>query len=132
MTGGLEEIDGHIHPEGWQPPEPPPGSRLPIAEIRKQMAARALPIADMRDRSTVNDIRLAITLRPGANAQAVQAQLARLHALSIDQAAQFPAPLADLLRSWVTTHQKEDITASLNRFEAAVQADRLDQQARWE
>ena len=37
---------------------------------------------------------------------------------------QFPVPLADLLRSWVASHRNEDITAGLNRFEAAIQADR--------
>ncbi len=121
-----DEISGHFRTEGWQPPSLPPG--LPIAEIRERMAARALPIAHMRDDSSENDIRLAITLRPGAAPQAVQAQLARLDALGTDLAAQFPAPLADILRSWVATDQHEDIAASLDRFEAAVQADRLDQQ----
>jgi hypothetical protein len=88
-----------------------------------------VPIADMRDESTEVDVRVAITLRPGADPLAVQAQLARLDALGADMAAQYPAPLADLLRSWVSTHQDEDITASLNLFEAAVRAGRLGQQA---
>lgn len=90
------------------------------------MAARALPIASIRDESREDDMRLAITLRPGADPQAVQARLVRLHALAADLPSQFPAPLADLLRSWVATHRHEDITASLNQYEAAVQADRQD------
>lgn len=126
-----EEISGHIRPVGWQPSEPPPGSLLQrgFAEARERLMAKALPIAYMSDESRENDIRLEITLRPGADPQAVQAQLAGLGALGTDTAAQFPAPLADLLRSWVTTRRHEDITASLNLFEAAVRADRLDLQA---
>jgi hypothetical protein len=121
-----KRIDDQIRPEGWEPPEPPPGIK-PSAEARQRLAAQALPIAYMGDESSEDDIRLAITLRPGADPQAVQAQLARLHALAIDRAAQFPAPLADLLRYWVATNGQEGITASLNRFESAIQADRLDQ-----
>jgi hypothetical protein len=118
-----EEISGHIRPVGWQPSEPPPGIGLRLtAEDREQMAARALPIADMRDESTEAGVRLAITLRPGADPLAVQAQLARLDALGADMAAHFPAPLADLLRSWVAAHRHEDIAASLDRLEAAVRA----------
>ncbi len=120
-----DEIRSKILPEGWRPPEPPPGSRLRLGpEIRERTAARALPIAHMRDESKQSDIRLEISLRPGADPQAVQAQLARLDALGTDHAAQFPAPLPDLLRSWVATHRHEDIAASLNQLEAAAQADR--------
>jgi hypothetical protein len=61
----------------------------------------------------------------------VQAQIARLYAFATDLTAQFPAPLADLLRAWVAAHRREDITTSLHQFEAAVRADRHDQQARW-
>jgi len=86
--------------------------------------ARALPIAETRDESKGDDIRVAIMLRPGADPRAVQAQLARMDALSIDWPAQFPVSLADLLRSWVASHRHEDITTGLNRFEAAIQADR--------
>lgn len=118
-----KEISRHIRPVGWQPPEPPPGIGLRLtAEDRERIAAGALPIADVRDESTEVDVRLAITLRPGADPLAVQAQLARLDALGADMAAQHLAPLADLLRSWVAVHRHEDIAASLNLFEAAVQA----------
>jgi hypothetical protein len=119
------EIDAQIQPEGWQPSEPPPGTGLRLGpEIRQQIAARALPIAEMRDESTEDDVRLAITLRPGADPSAVQEQLNRLHALAADRPAQFPAPLPELLRTWVATHRHEDITASLNRFQAAAKSDR--------
>jgi len=122
------EISSQIRPEGWQPPGPPPGSRLRLGpETREQMAARALPIAQMHNESRQNDVRLAITLRPGANPQAVQAQLVRLDGLYADRAAQFPAPLADVLRSWVAGYRHEDITASLNQFETVIMAGRFDQ-----
>jgi hypothetical protein len=88
------------------------------------MMARALPIAETRDESHEEDIRVAIMLRPGADPHAVQAQLARLHALSIDRDSQFPVPLPELLRSWVASRRREDIGAGLNGFEAAFQADR--------
>jgi hypothetical protein len=117
-----QEINGRIFRDGYQPPDPP-GTKL-RAEIRERFAARALPIADMRDESTSNDIRLAIELRAGADPQAVRSQLASLHELVADRAAQFPAPLADLLRSWLATHRHKDITASLEQFKAAIQADR--------
>lgn len=123
VTGLWEAIDGQIRPEGWQPSEPPPGIRL-SADVHQRLAARALPIAEMRDESTENDVRLAITLRPGADPLAVQAQLARMDALTIDRAAQFPAPLPELLRTWVATHRHEDIIASLNLFQAAIQSGR--------
>lgn len=122
------EIRERIRLEGWQPPEPPPGSKYP-EETRRRMAARALPIADVLTASEHNDIQVAIILRPGADPQAVQAELAGLAALGTDMPAQFPAPLPDLLRTWVTARRREDITASLNQFEAAIQADRLDQRA---
>jgi hypothetical protein len=117
-----EEISSQIRPEGWQPPEPPSGSLL--QGHRERMMARALPIAETRDESHEEDIRVAIMLRPGADPHAVQAQLARLHALSIDRDSQFPVPLPELLRSWVASRRREDIGAGLNGFEAAFQADR--------
>jgi len=51
--------------------------------------------------------------------------------LAVDLPAQYPAPLADLLRSWADTHRHEDITASLDQLEAAIRADRLDQRGYW-
>ena len=54
--GLCDEINGQIRPEGWQPPEQPPGLRLKLpAKLREQMAARALPIAGMRDESGEDD-----------------------------------------------------------------------------
>ncbi len=106
------QIQGQVFHEGYVPPWPPPGSRhstLPAAEIAEQRqqiaeshAARALPIADMRDDSGQNEIPLAIRLRPGSDPQVVQAQLRRMDALAIEIGAQFPAargPAAFLGRS---------------------------------
>ena len=126
-----EEISRQVYPDGWQPTEPAP--ELPVrasaAAIRRDFAARALPIARLRDESKGNNVCLAITLRPGADPRKVQEQLARMKTLTADLPSQFPAPLADLLRSWVAAHRHEDITASLGQFESAILADRLAQQA---
>jgi len=122
------ELSQHIRAAGWQPPGPPAGLRQP-EEARQQMAARWLPIASMSTEGTENNRRLEITLQSGADPQAVQAQIARLPAFAMDRISRFPAPLTDLLRSWVTTRRRKDITASLSQLEAAVHADRLDQQA---
>jgi hypothetical protein len=120
-----EEISGQIYPEDWQPPVPPPDSKVRVPEqIRNGFAARALPIARMRDESKHDKIRLVISLRQGADPETVKAQLSRMGALAIDRIAQFPAPLTDLLRTWVATNRHEDISASLNQFRAAVQYDR--------
>jgi hypothetical protein len=51
--------------------------------------------------------------------------------LAVDLAAQFPAPLAELLRSWVGDHRHEDITTGLDQLEAAIRADQLDRRDYW-
>jgi hypothetical protein len=124
------EISRRIYPDGWQPTEPPPDLpvRVPVAAIRRDFAARALPIAALRDESKGDNVRFAIRLRPGADPRKVQEQLAGMKALTADLPSQFPAPLADLLRSWVAAHRHEDIAASLDQLEAAILAGRLAQQ----
>lgn len=120
-----QEIDSQIYAEGYQP-SVPDRLKLLADKIRESFAARALPIAVLRDQSKENEIRVAITLRPGADPERVRAQLGRMKALVADRATQFSAPLADLLRSWVTDYgQQEDITTSLDQLEAAIQADQF-------
>ncbi|HET9896990.1 MAG TPA: hypothetical protein VFQ44_18810 [Streptosporangiaceae bacterium] len=104
----------------------------PSAELRERLAIPALPISAMHYEDTEDDLRLAITLRPEANAERVAAQLASTDVLAVEMVSEFPAPLAELLRAWVATHRNEDIRSSLSQFEAAVRADRLEAQAGWD
>ena len=119
-----QEIDSQIYAEGYQP-SVPDRFKLSADKVRESFAARALPIALLRDESKENDIRLTIRLRPGADPETVRAQLGRMKALVADRATQFPAPLADLFHSWITDYGQEDITASLDQLEAAIHADRF-------
>jgi hypothetical protein len=95
------------------------------------LAASVQPIAHTYSDSRKAYIRVEIRLRPGSDPHRVLEQLARMDGLAVDFAAQFPAPLADLLRSWTDDHRHEDITTSLDQLEAAIRADQLDQRDYW-
>ncbi len=126
-----EEIRKPIRPENWDPPYPPAGTPPQIGEMRDRLAASVLPIAHTYSDSRKAYIRVEIRLRPGSDPQRVLAQLARMDGLAVDLAAEFPAPLAGLLRSWTDDHRHEDITTSLDQLEAAIRADQLDQRDYW-
>jgi hypothetical protein len=127
-AGASRADTGAIRPENWDPPYPPAGTPPQITELRDRLAASALPIADIRSESRQAYIRLEIRLRPGSDPHRVLAQLGRMNGVAVDLAAQFPAPLADLLRSLTDACRHEDITTSLAQLEAAIRADQLDQQ----
>ena len=126
-----EEITGPIRPENWDPPYPPTGTPPQITELHDRLAASVLPIAEIRSEGRQAHIRLEIRLRPGSDPHRVLAQLGCMDGLAVELAAQFPAPLAGLLRSWTDDHRHEDITTSLDQLEAAIRADQLDQQDYW-
>ena len=127
----VEEIAGAIRPEKWDPPYPPAGTPPQLAELHDRLAASVLPIAEIRSESRQAYIRLEIRLRPGSDPLRVLAQLSRMDGLAVGLAAQFPAPLGGLLRSWTNACRHEDITASLDQLEAAIRADQLNQQDYW-
>jgi hypothetical protein len=86
--------------------------------------ATHLPLADVEDLSELGEMRLAITLRPGADPEAMKASLRGLPVVAVEVLAAFPAPLAQLLRSWVDRHRAEDIANSLAELDSAVRQDR--------
>jgi DNA gyrase/topoisomerase IV subunit A len=86
--------------------------------------ATHLPLADVKPLSERDELRLVITLRPGADPEAVMASLRTLPVIAVEVLAAFPAPLAQLLRSWADHHRDEDIAASLAELESAVRQDR--------
>jgi DNA gyrase/topoisomerase IV, subunit A len=92
--------------------------------------AAMLPIADLEDEPTCDDLRLVITLRPGADPGRVRDSLLEMTGVAADVTAAFPAPLAELLRSWVSRHRGEDITASLAELDKAIRHDRQREQPR--
>jgi hypothetical protein len=85
----------------------------------------ALPIADLIDASTSKTpVRIAITLRPGADPEAVRDHLAGFDGITTQVPAAYPAPLAPLLRAWTRQHAGEDIAAALTSLEQAIRRDR--------
>lgn len=86
--------------------------------------ATHLPLADVEDLSERGELRLAITLRPGADPEAMKASLRTLPVVAVEVLAAFPTPLVQLLRSWVDRHSDEDIATSLAELESAVRQDR--------
>jgi len=78
----------------------------------------------VEDLSERGELRLAITLRPGADPEAMKASLRTLPVVAVEVLAAFPTPLVQLLRSWVDRHRDEDIATSLAELESAVRQDR--------
>jgi hypothetical protein len=103
--------------------------RLPMDRpIPEGPAARRpgrLRIADVVDLSRDGDpVRFAITLAPGSDPAAAREKLLAHDGLTSETPAQYPAPLATVLRAWVHRHGHQDITDSLTRFENAIRQDR--------
>ncbi|MGH3156046.1 MAG: hypothetical protein ACRDNF_05670, partial [Streptosporangiaceae bacterium] len=92
-----------------------------------------LPVAYLQDQSQGSEVRILLTLHPGTDPAAVRDRLASIEGMSAETACAFPAPLAGLLRSWVSDHRGEDLAASLNELEKAVHGDgeRARQCYRW-
>jgi hypothetical protein len=103
--------------------------RLPMDRpMPEGLAARRpgrLLIADVVDLSRDGDpVRFAITLLPGSDPAAEREKLLAHDGLTSETAAEYPAPLATVLRAWVQRYGGEDITDSLTRFENATGQDR--------
>jgi hypothetical protein len=85
----------------------------------------SLPIADMDDDGSENEIRISLRLAPGADPAVVRDQLLDVDGIGWTASWALPAPLASMLRSWTAQHRSEDLTASLTHLERAI---RLDQE----
>lgn len=96
----------------------------PWSDTHPELAQRTiLPVYGVDDQSGM-EVRIPITLRPGSDPVAVQDQIAAIEGVSVEASCAYPAPLASLLRSWVTRHRSEDIASSLNELEDAIHRDR--------
>ncbi len=84
----------------------------------------SLPITEVYDLSTHDQIRIGLVLEPGTDPAAVRDQVAAIDGITLEHTWAFPAPLASMLRSWVDRHRQEDITASLDRLRDAIRRDR--------
>jgi hypothetical protein len=76
-----------------------------------------------RDGGLAGDASIAVTLDPGADAEAVRSQLLGVDGITQEVPAAFPAPLAVLLRSWLNRSDADSLSASLGRLEDAIRAD---------
>lgn len=95
----------------------------PWSDAHPELARRTiLPVAYVDDESGM-EVRIPITVRPGSNPVAVRDQIAAIEGVSLEASCAYPAPLASLLRSWVTRHGSEDIASSLTELEKAIDRD---------
>lgn len=107
-----QEIAGRAARRKWHGPD---------AELARRAA---LPVAYIDDQSKGTEVRILLTLYPNSDPAAVQDQLTTIRGISAETPCAFPAPLASLLRSWVSDHGDENIAASLTELENAIQHDR--------
>jgi DNA gyrase/topoisomerase IV subunit A len=108
----LQVIISHANRSSWADSHP---------ELHR---ATHLPIADAQDLSARGELRLQITLRPGADPETMRADLRGLEGVAVQVRAKFPAPLARMLRSWVDGYRDEDIATSLAALGSAIGQDR--------
>jgi hypothetical protein len=108
----LRVIASHVNRSSWADSHP---------ELHQ---ATHLPIADAEDVSAGGDLRLLITLRPGAEPEAVRAGLRDLEGVALEVQAAFPVPLPRMLRSWVDAYRDEDTATSLAALRSAIGQDR--------
>ena len=108
----LQVIISHVERSSWADSHP---------ELHR---VTHLPVADVQDLSARGEMRLQITLRPGADPEVMRAKLRDLPGVAVQVRAKFPAPLARMLRSWVDGHRDEDIAASIGALESAIGQDR--------
>jgi hypothetical protein len=96
----------------------------PWSDTHPELARRTiLPVYCVDDQSGM-EVRIPITLRPGSDPVAVRDQIAAIEGISVEASCAYSAPLASLLRSWVTRHRSEDIASSLTELEKAIDRDR--------
>jgi hypothetical protein len=108
----LRVITSHANRSSWADSHP---------ELHR---ATHLPIADVEDLSAHGEMRLQITLSPGADPEVMRASLRGLEGVTMEARVAFPAPLASMLRSWADRHRDGDIATSLAALESAIGRDR--------
>jgi DNA gyrase subunit A len=121
--------------QGWLIDHFPPGvgarqicERLAGLVTRRSWSAD-LPELDRRTRITVSmiedvstdkDAQLFLQAARGADIDALGRQLLEVHGVTIQLSVELPASLPEILRRWVTTHDRDDLRISLTRLEASL------------
>ena len=88
----------------------------------------ALPVAQIDDQSSRNQIRIGLVLKSGSDPAAVRDRLTALDGITTEATWAFPAPLASMLRAWADRYRGEDIAASLDLLHQAIHRDRRREQ----
>jgi DNA gyrase/topoisomerase IV subunit A len=82
-------------------------------------AQAAIELRDVRDVSSPEEPRVRCVLAPGADPGVTAARLRDVWGVTIEIAARLPAPLPDLLRTWVRAHAADETADALAQLEAA-------------
>jgi hypothetical protein len=96
---------------------PRPAADDPLTEEEMQLASLVMAVDDQ---STVNADRLVCTPAPGVSALQLRDHLRDLRELDSWFTLELPSPLPTLVRDWVNKWADEDLAASLDLLDAAV------------
>jgi DNA gyrase/topoisomerase IV subunit A len=88
----------------------------------------ALPVAEVNEQSSRNQVRIGLVLKPGSDPAAVRERLVAVDGITTEATWAFAAPLARMLRAWVDRYRDEDIAASLDLLHQAIRRDRRREQ----
>jgi hypothetical protein len=83
----------------------------------------SLPIANVEiATSSPTETCIAVELKPATDPAQVGDKIAALEGITVEVTGQFPAPVARMLRTWVSRYRDENISASLAKLEQATSA----------
>jgi hypothetical protein len=88
----------------------------------------ALPVAEIDDQSSRNQVRIELILKPGSDPAAARDRLAAVDGITAAATWAFAAPLARMLRAWVDRYRGEDIADGLDLLQEAIRRDRRREQ----
>jgi hypothetical protein len=87
-----------------------------------------LPVAEVNEQSSRNQVRIGLVLKPGSDPAVVRERLVAVDGITTEATWAFAAPLARMLRAWVDRYRDEDIAASLDLLHQAIRRDRRREQ----
>jgi hypothetical protein len=83
-------------------------------------ALTGLPIGELVDLTARGDYWFACLLADGPPPEVLRDQLLKVHGVTIYVSVGLPRPLPAMIRTWIRTHQHEDLHASLTALENAL------------